>query len=221
MAENNKERTEISLEELLKRAEASDASEKFAISSNYYFLILSRHSEEISKDKKKYNEVLYKFIFDTIMLTNYTQLTQKGKLLNFLIQNEKLGVSKFQPIFEKFFNYQLIYKNELSDLLKLLPSTHKNINIDKALFEHNLYSLSRVFSNISFDSLEKFLKMKINDILNQCIITISEGNIKAKIDENSKFVLFFQESSVSTDFDEQIKNFCLKTKVLAEYIQTH
>ena len=146
---------------------------------------------------------------------------QKEKFLNFLVQNEKLGVSKFQPIFEKFFNYQMVYKDELKDLLQLLPSTHKNINIDKALFEHNFYSLSRVFTNISFDSLEKFLKMKIDDILVSCISMISEGIIKAKIDDNLKFVNFFQEPSVSTDFDEQIKNFCLKAKNLAEYIQAH
>lgn len=218
MEEEKKQKKEITLEELLKRAEASDTSEKYAISSNYYYLALSRHSEALSKDKAKFNEVLYKFIFDTLMLNNPVQ---KEKFLNFLVQNEKLGVSKFQPIFEKFFNYQMVYKDELKDLLLLLPSTHKNINIDKALFEHNFYSLSRVFTNISFDSLEKFLKMKIDDILVSCISMISEGIIKAKIDDNLKFVNFFQEPSVSTDFDEQIKNFCLKAKNLAEYIQAH
>ena len=218
MAEEKKQKKELTLEELLKRAEASDASEKFVISSNYYYLALSRHSEAVSKDKNKFNEILYKFIFDTIMLIN---TVQKEKFLNFLIQNEKLGVSNFQPIFEKFFNYQMVYKEDLKDLLKFLPATHKNINIDKALFEHNFYSLSRAFTNISFDSLEKFLKMKIDDILVSCITMISEGSIKAKIDDNLKFVNFFQEPSVSTDFDEQIKNFCLKTKNLAEYIQAH
>ena len=50
---------------------------------------------------------------------------------------------------------------------------------------------------------------------------VNEGNIKAKIDDNSKFLLFEQEQGVSTDFDEQIKNFCLKTKNIAEYINSH
>ena len=102
-----------------------------------------------------------------------------------------------------------------------LPTTHKNINITKALFEHNIYSLSRVFNNISFTSLEKFLKMKMDDIIRLCITMINEGNFKPKIDDNSKFLLFEQEQGVSTDFDEQIKNFCLKTKNLAEYINSH
>jgi hypothetical protein len=96
-------------------------------------------------------------------------VAQQERLMNFLFQNDKLGVADFKPIFEKFFNYQIIYLEDLKGLMKYLPSTHKNINITKALFEHNIYSLSRVFSNISFDSLAKFLKMKIDDIMKLCI----------------------------------------------------
>ena len=218
MEEEKKQKKEISLEELFQRAEAADSSEKYSISANYYFLILSRHLSVVSKDKSKFNQVLYKFIFDTIMSNN---VTQQERLMNFLYQNDKLGMAEYKPIFEKFFNYQIIYLEDLDALKQKLPQTHKNINITKALFEHNIYSLSRVFTNISFSSLEKFLKMKIDDIMRLCIVMINEGTIKAKIDDNSKFLLFEQEQGVSTDFDEQIKNFCLKTKNLSEYINSH
>ena len=218
MEEEKKQKKEISLEELFQRAEAADSSEKYSISANYYFLILSRHLSTVSKDKSKYNQVLYKFIFDTIMCNN---VTQQERLMNFLFQNDKLGVADFKPIFEKFFNYQIIYLDDLKTLMQKIPTTHKNINITKALFEHNIYSLSRVFTNISFSSLEKFLKMKMDDIMRLTISMINEGSIKAKIDDNSKFLLFEQEQGVSTDFDEQIKNFCLKAKNLAEYINSH
>ena len=218
MEGEKKQKKEISLEELFQRAEAADSSEKYSISANYYFLILSRHLSTISKDKSKYKQVLYKFIFDTIMSNN---VTQQERLMNFLYQNDLLGVAEYKPIFEKFFNYQIIYLDDLKVLMDNLPTTHKNINIAKALFEHNIYSLSRVFNNISFTSLEKFLKMKMDDIIRLCIAMINEGSIKAKIDDNSKFLLFEQEQGVSTDFDEQIKNFCLKAKNLAEYINSH
>ena len=218
MEEEKKQKKELSLEELFQRAEAADSSEKYSISANYYFLILSRHLNTISKDKSKFNKVLYKFIFDAIMSNN---ATQQERLMNFLHENDRLGVQKFKPIFEKFFDYQIIYLEDLKDLMTNLPTTHKNINITKALFEHNIYSLKRVFSNISFSSLEKFLKMKVDDIIKLSIAMINEGSIKAKIDDNSKFLIFDQEQGVSTDFDEQIKNFCLKTKNLAEYINSH
>ena len=218
MEGEKKQKKEISLEELFQRAEAADSSEKYSISANYYFLILSRHLSTVSKDKAKFKQVLYKFIFGVIMSNN---AIQQERLMNFLYQNDKLGVADYKPIFEKFFNYQIIYLDDLKVLMDNLPTTHKNINITKALFEHNIYSLSRVFNNISFTSLEKFLKMKMDDIIRLCIAMINEGSIKAKIDDNSKFLLFEQEQGVSTDFDEQIKNFCLKTKNLAEYINSH
>ena len=90
MEEEKKQKKEISLEELFQRAEAADSSEKYAISSNYYFLILSRHLNTVSKDKIKYKQVLYKFIFDAIMSNN---VTQQERLMNFLFQNAKLGLA--------------------------------------------------------------------------------------------------------------------------------
>ena len=146
--EEKKQKKEISLEELFQRAEAADASEKYSISANYYFLILSRHLSTISSDKNKFNNVLYKFIFDAILCTN---VTQKERLMNFLFQNDKLGVADYKPIFEKFINYQILYLDDLKPLMKHLPPSHKNINITKALFDHNIFSLSRVFKNISFN----------------------------------------------------------------------
>ena len=189
MEEEKKQKKEISLEELFQRAEAADSSEKYSISSNYYFLILSRHLGTVSKDKTKFKQVLYKFIFDAIMSNN---VTQQERLMNFLYQNDKLGLAEYKPIFEKFFNYQIIYLEDLNNLMKNLPATHKKIDITKALFDHNIYALSRVFKNISFNSLEKFLKMKMDDIMTLCVKMINEGSIKAKIDQNSKFLLFDQ-----------------------------
>ena len=44
-------------------------------------------------------------------------VTQQERLMNFLFQNDKLGVADFKPIFEKFFNYQIIYLDGLKALL--------------------------------------------------------------------------------------------------------
>ena len=207
----------ISFDELLSRATASDSAQKFPISSNYYFMLLSRHFEELSKKKDLFEKVLYKFIFDNILLP---EGPQKERMINFCIQNDNLDISKFKPLLEKFNNYQLIYL-DTKELMKKCPDTHKNFNYEKAIFEHNLYSLSRVFDNISFDSAEKFLKMKIDTILNYTLKNIVDGNIKGSIDEKNKFILFYHESDISSDFDKQILNFCLKAKKLGEYIKSH
>jgi hypothetical protein len=209
----------ISFDELLSRAAASDLAQKFPISSNYYFMLLSRHIVELSKKKDLFEKVVYKFIFDNILLP---EGPQKERMINFCIQNDNLNVFKFKPLLEKFNNYQLIYLDETKELMKNCPDTHKNFNYEKAIFEHNLYSLSRVFDNISFDSAEKFLKMKINNILNYTLKMIVDGNIKGSIDEKNKFILFYQDQNdISSDFDKQILNFCLKAKKLGEYIKSH
>ena len=42
--------------------------------------------------------------------------------------------------------------------------TPENNIFERALFEHNLFSLSRVYENISFDTLCKFLKGDIDKV---------------------------------------------------------
>ena len=52
----------ISFDELLSRATASDSAQKFPISSNYYFMLLSRHIDELLK-KKIYFKILFLNLF--------------------------------------------------------------------------------------------------------------------------------------------------------------
>lgn len=209
----------ISFDEILQRANASDLVQNFPISSNYYFMLLSSHIEQLSKKKDLFNEVVYKFIFGNILLP---EGPKKERMINFCIQNDNLNIFNFKPLLEKFVNYQLVYLSETNELMKNCPESHKKFNYEKAIFEHNLYSLSRVFDNISFDSAEKFLKMKIDTILNYTLKMIVDGNIKGSIDEKNKFITFYQdEIGISSNFDKQIQNFCLKAKKLGEYIKTH
>jgi len=218
MMEEKERKKTLSLDEIIQRAQDSEINKNFSISSNYYFMIFSTHIDKIISLKDKFNEIVTKFIFSTILLP---ENNQKERMLLFLIQNDQLNIFKFKPLLEKFANFQLIYMNDLNELLKIIPKNYKNINFEKALFEHNLYSLSKVFENISFKSAEKFFKMKIDDILNYTFKMIVEDKIKASIDEKKMFILLKKEKSINLNFDKQIQNFCLKTKNLVEYIKTH
>ena len=181
-------------------------------------MIFTTHIDKIVTLKDKLNEIETKFIFSTILLP---ENNQKERMLLFLIQNEQLNIFKFKPLLEKFAKFQLVYIEDLNELLKICPKNYKNINFEKALFEHNIFSLSKVFENISFDSAEKFFKMKIDVILKYTLKMIVEGKIKASIDEKKRFINLEKENSISLNFDKQIQNFCLKTKNLVEYIKSH
>ncbi len=90
---------------------------------------------------------------------------------------------------------------------------------EKAVFEHNLISLSKAYENINFETLAKFLKIDITKILNFTFKMILEKKIKAKIDEINQIIFFDPEQSNALFFDKQISNFCLNVLQLADYIK--
>jgi hypothetical protein len=119
----------------------------------------------------------------------------------------------------------LIYEDELEKMLEKCPPrlksfiTKENNIFERSIFEHNLLSLSQIYENISFTSLEKFLRYDIDKILNLTFKMILENKINAKIDEVNKFIYFEPEPSNSLIFDKQIQNFSLKVLHLADYIK--
>jgi hypothetical protein len=64
--------------------------------------------------------------------------------------------------------YQLIKEDELIKILSHCPAKLLNLNtgnsFERAIFEHNLISLSKVYENINFTTLEKFLEMNIDKV---------------------------------------------------------
>jgi hypothetical protein len=99
------------------------------------------------------------------------------------------------------FNYQLVNENELTSFLENVPETlssyaSKDNNLfEKVIFEHNLYSLSRVYENVSFGTLEKFLNLDKDKILSLTFKMILEKKINARIDEIND-IIFFENGKI-------------------------
>ena len=64
-----------------------------------------------------------------------------------------------------------MFEEDLNKLLSVLPSTlscfasAENNLFEKAMFEHNIYSISRVYENIEFTTLTKFLKCTTEKVI--------------------------------------------------------
>ena len=64
-----------------------------------------------------------------------------------------------------------MFEEDLNKLLSVLPSTlscfasAENNLFEKAMFEHNIYSISRVYENIDFTTLTKFLKCTTEKVI--------------------------------------------------------
>jgi COP9 signalosome complex subunit 4 len=65
--------------------------------------------------------------------------------------------------------------------------------LDKALIEHNIEVISKIYKNISFEELGRFLE--ISPIQAETIIAtmVSENRIKASLDQKTKFIEFETE----------------------------
>ena len=213
---DKKEKKTLSFSELITRASAADSSQKFPISANYYFIILSRHYDTLAKNKSQFEEIIKKFIFSTILLPSSAL---KERMLGYAIQNDNLNIFKYKTLLEKMLNYQLVYIDDIKAIMPNCPESHKQFDYAKCVFEHDVIALSKVFDNLRFDSAEKFLKMKIEDILNYTFKMSAEKKINATIDEKRKLIFFEKEAENMLGFDKQIQTFCLKAKMLSEYIK--
>ena len=215
---HSKEKKTLSIDELISRAKITETAEKFQISNNYYFILLSRHSDTLMKDQNLYTTIVNKFIHGIILLP---VCSQKERLINYAIENDSLNIFEHKALLEKFLKYEIVYMDDIKGLMNNCPKEYAKFDYERSIFQHNLFSLSRVFEAIKFDSLEKFLNMKIDKILNYTVKLNIEGTIKANINESKKLITFIKEEDTSTRFDKQIQHFCLKAKMLAEYIKEH
>ena len=72
------------------------------------------------------------------------------------------------------FSYQLLFEEDLNKLLSFLPSSlstfacTKNNLFEKAMYEHNIFYISRVYENIDYTTLTKFLKCDIEKVSSIC-----------------------------------------------------
>lgn len=117
MDDKKEEKKALSFEELvllslilmeqIKRATAADENQKFPISVNYYFMILSRHYDILSKKKDEFTLIVNKFFYSTILLpVGY----QKERMLNFAIQNDSLNIFEYKAFLEKLYFSFLYFK---------------------------------------------------------------------------------------------------------------
>ena len=116
--------------------------------------------------------------------------------------------------------------------------------LDRAVVEHNVVAVSRVYDNISFQGLGELLEIDAANAERIASKMIFEGRLQGSIDQIDGILTFSSESSlkkgqtstsqgdvgklftttVSEDFDTQISQFCdnvnnLVDKILIKYPQ--
>lgn len=62
--------------------------------------------------------------------------------------------------------------------------------LQKAVLEHDVLALSKIYTNISFDQLTKLLEIPLEKAEILVASMISEGKIKAHLNQSDKYVYF-------------------------------
>ena len=146
---------------------------------------------------------------------------QRSRMLATLYKDERCQQLPCYVILEKMYLDRMIKRKELQEFETLLQPHQKAVTadgstiLDRAITEHNLLSLSKLYRNIRFSELGALLEIdsvKAEKIASQMI---TEGRMNGSIDQIDS-ILYFESSEVLTAFDRQIQSLCFQVNNVIE-----
>lgn len=183
---------------------------------------------------QRYNELSYRTIVDKMerlralkkalictILASAGQ--QRSRMLATLFKDERCQQLPAYSILEKMYLDRIIRRSELIEFEALLQPHQKAKTVDgttildRAIFEHNLLSASKLYNNITFEELGALLEIppkKAESIASQMI---SEGRMNGYIDQISGIV-HFENREILPLWDRQIQSLCYQVNSIIEKI---
>ena len=151
---------------------------------------------------------------------------QRSRILTSLYKDERsLRIPEF-IVLEKMYLDRIIHVNELQDFASALlshqkgPSQDGTTILERAVIEHNLLAVSKIYKNISFSELGKLLgisPLKAEKIASQML---SEQRMLGSIDQiNSN--LDFKGSNSLDSWSEHIRSICKEVNIILEMMNKY
>ena len=151
---------------------------------------------------------------------------QRSRMLSTLYKDERCQQLKCYRILEKMYLDRIIKRVEMEEFASLLEPHQKAVTgdgstiLDRAIIEHNLLSLSKLYRNIFFKELGALLEIdsaKAEKIASQMI---TEGRMNGYIDQIDS-ILHFETHEVLPAFDRQIQSLCFQVNNLIEKVSQY
>lgn len=148
---------------------------------------------------------------------------QRSRMLATLFKDERCQHLPAYNILEKMYLDRIIKRTELIDFEALLMDHQKaktpdgSSILDRAVFEHNLLSASKLYNNITFVELGALLEIppkKAERIASQMI---TEGRMNGCIDQIDGIV-HFEAREMLPQWDKQIQSLCFQVNNIIEKI---
>ena len=149
---------------------------------------------------------------------------QRSRMLATLFKDERCQHLPAHEILEKMYLDRIIRGPQLKEFSDLLAPHQKastadgSTLLDRAVVEHNLLAVSKLYKNISFEQLGILLDVSTVKAEKVASQMISMGIISGCIDQIDGFVHFESDEPMQT-FDKQIQGVCLQVNDIIEMIQ--
>lgn len=138
----------------------------------------------------------------------------RSRLLATLYKDERTANLPTFEILEKMFMDRILRKPEVRKFGDTLQEHQKAMLssgftvLDKAIIEHNMVAVSKIYNNITFEELGALLEITPLQAEKIVATMVSEGRLKASLDELASVVEFENESESLVSWDANIAKFC-------------
>ena len=146
---------------------------------------------------------------------------QRSRILTSLYRDERsVHIPEF-IVLEKMYLDRIIHVNELEDFASTLlahqrgPSQDGTSILERAVIEHNLLAVSKIYKNISFNELGNLLGINPLNAERIAAQMICEQRMVGSIDQ-IKSNLEFKASSSLDSWDEHVKSICKEVNIILE-----
>lgn len=133
---------------------------------------------------------------------------RKARLMGLLHKEERVKSLEFYEVLNKFFNGEIIRQEHVKEFRKSLEE-HQNVTgtdgytvLDRALIEHNIVVISRIYMNITFTELGNFLGIKPSQAEETVAKMVAEKRIEAVLDQANEIVEFEEEGKQQQTYND-------------------
>lgn len=151
---------------------------------------------------------------------------QRSRMLATLFKDERCQHLPAFEILEKMYLDRIIRGPQLKEFADLLAPHQKATTadgssiLDRAVVEHNLLAISRLYNNITFEELGTLLGIPSTKAERIASQMISEGRMTGSIDQIDCIVHFEAQQTLFL-WDKQIQGVCTQVNNILDKIQLH
>ncbi|KAJ6643686.1 COP9 signalosome complex subunit 4 [Pseudolycoriella hygida] len=149
---------------------------------------------------------------------------QRSRMLALLFKDERYQQLPAYAILEKMHLDRIIRRSELKELEEILQPHQKARTVDgcsildRAVFEHNLLSASKLYNNITFEELGALLEIRPSNAERIARQMITENRLSGYIDQIDRIVYFETRENLPL-WDKRIQSLCFHVNKIIENIK--